>query len=110
MKYFIHDHYGRQQSLIDTLPSGYTALDYETQTRIDTIAVLPDYIDVSGIPSVITEEEMRFDVATNDRENKWLCIHVENCSDWSEIDAEIAAFVQGQDEAHARLKAHVESL
>ena len=110
MKYFIHDHYGSQQSLIDTLPSGYTALDYETQTRIDTIATLPDYIDVSGIPSVITEEAMRFDVSTNDRENKWICIHTEECSTWAEIEAKIAAHVQGQDDAHRRRKELIESL
>ena len=48
MKYLIHDHYAGQQSLIDTLPSGYTALDYEHEDTPGIIEALGDGVNIAA--------------------------------------------------------------
>ena len=101
MKYLIHDHYGGQQSLIDTLPSEYTALDYEHEDTPGIIERLGDGVNINAIPSVVAQLSMQYlEVPTT----QWLCVPIEDCTNWTEVQAELTLVETEQAEAWTRHK------
>jgi len=101
MKYLIHDHYGGQQSLIDTLPSGYTALDYEHPDTPGIIVRLGDGVNINAIPSVVAQLSMQYlEVPTT----QWLCVNIEDCENWTEVQAALTLVETEQAEAWQRHK------
>jgi len=83
MKYFIHDHYGGQQELIDSLPEGYTALDYEHPDTPGIIEGLGDGANIACIPGVVAQLSMQY---TNTPQIEWKCVSVSHCSNWDEVE------------------------
>ena len=101
MNYFIHDHYGGQQSLIDTLPSGYTALDYEDSNTPGIIEALGDGVNIAAIPSVVAQLSMQYiEVPTT----QWLCVPIGHCANWTEVAAALTLVETEQAEAWERHK------
>lgn len=101
MKYFVHDHYGGQQSLIDTLPSGYTALDYEHEDTPEIIEALGDGVNITAIPSVVAQLSMQYlEVPTV----QWLCVPIRHCANWTEVQAALTLVETEQAEAWQRHK------
>ena len=101
MKYFIHDHYEGQQSLIDTLPSGYTALDYEHADTPGIIEALGDGVNINSIPSVVAQLSMQYlEVPTT----QWLCVPIGHCSNWTEVQSALTLVETEQAEAWERHK------
>ena len=101
MKYLIHDHYGGQQSLIDTLPSGYTALDYEHENTPGIIEALGDGVNITAIPSVVAQLSMQYlEVPTV----HWLCVPIRHCANWTEVQAALTLVETEQAEAWTRHK------
>ena len=101
MKYLIHDHYGGQQSPIDTLPSGYTALDYEHPDNPGIIERLGDGVNINAIPSVVAQLSMQYlEVPVT----QWLCVPIEDCENWTEVQAALTLVETEQAEAWQRHK------
>ena len=101
MKYLIHDHYEGQQSLIDTLPSGYTALDYEHEDTPGIIERLGDGVNINAIPSVVAHLSMQYlEVPTT----QWLCVPIEDCANWTEVQVALTLVETEQAEAWQRHK------
>ena len=101
MKYLIHDHYGGQQSLIDTLPSGYTALDYEHPDTPGIIEGLGDGVNINAIPSVVAQLSMQYlEVPVT----QWMCVPIEDCTNWTEVQAALTLVETEQAEAWQRHK------
>ena len=104
MKYFIHDHYGTQQTLIDSLPSGYTALDYE---HPDTVGIIQSDcgIPIACIPGVVTQLSMQY---TNTPTVEWICVPIGHCTNWTEVQAALTLGETEQAEAWERHKQWLE--
>ena len=101
MKYLIHEHYEGQQSLIDTLPSGYTALDYEHEDTPGIIERLGDGVNINAIPSVVAQLSMQYlEVPTT----QWLCVPIEDGAKWTEVQAALTLVETEQAEAWQRHK------
>ena len=101
MKYLIHDHYGGQQSLIDTLPSGYTALDYEHPDTPGIIEALGDGVNITAIPGVVAQLSMQYlEVPVL----QWLCVPIRHCANWTEVQAALTLVETEQAEAWQRHK------
>lgn len=101
MKYLIHDHYGGQQSLIDTLPSGYTALDYEHEDTPGVIEALGDGVNITAVPSVVAKLSMQYITTPT---TKWVCVPIEYCTNWTEVQAALTLVETEQAEAWERHK------
>ena len=91
----------RDRSLIDTLPSGYTALDYEDSNTPDIIVALGDGVNISAIPSVVSQLSMQYiEVPTT----QWLCVPIGHCANWTEVTAALTLVETEQAEAWERHK------
>jgi hypothetical protein len=105
MKYLIHDHYAGQQSLIDTLPSGYTALDYEHEDTPGIIEALGDGVNIAAIPSVVAQLSMKY---LETPTTQWICVPIGHCTNWTEVQAALTLTETEQAEAWARNKQWME--
>jgi uncharacterized membrane protein YoaT (DUF817 family) len=106
-KYFIHN--GEQASIIAELPAGYTVLEVTSAERSVAIDSLPN-VDVVGVPCIIEELSMYETWSTENKINKWKCIHVEDATTWAELEASKTNKINLDKQAHDDTKAHVEAL
>ncbi len=106
-KYFIHN--GEQASIIAELPAGYTVLEVNSAERSAAIDPLPN-VDVVGVPCTIEELSMYETWSTENKINKWKCIHVEDATTWAELEANKTNKINLDKQAHDDTKAHVEAL
>ena len=103
-KYFIHN--GDHQAIIDDLPAGYTVLEITSAERSTAIDPLP--IDVIGAPCIIEEISIYTAWNTDTKSDKWLCIHAEDATTWTEIEAKKTEYLTMNEKQHNDMKTLME--
>ena len=103
-KYFIHN--GDHQAIIDGLPTGYTVLEITSAERSAAIDPLP--LDVVGVPCLIEELNVYTAWNTDTKSDKWLCIHAEDATTWSDMNTKRTEYLTLNEQQHKDMKALIE--
>lgn len=117
-KYFIHNNEQEltmsspYHNLLGNVPSGWTVVEYQNegeQADVSDAALAIESeagLTITGTPSIVVElncytglRDANGDEITT-KANKWVCIHVNTASSWTDITDSMTEWVAMDDQAH----------